>query len=361
MVRIDSFAAAPDRDLLQTLTQLLSRDRTEESTLLACLGEVDARRLYAPLGCSSMFVYCVQRLHLSEDVAYKRITGARLARRFRGALERLADGRLHLTGLVMLRHHLTPGNAEELFTAVAWKSKAEIKLLLAARFPQPDLPTHVRPLPSPPVPEQVARAVPAELPGLDQVTGQTCAPVPEQVVNLGAAPVPEQVPVTTRVMARAAVEPLAPKRYGLQTTIEQDTRDLLQRAQQLLGHGVAPGDVNEVLRRALTLLVQQLEKRKFAAAERPRPVGERGTSDPRHIPAHVKRAVYERDRGRCTFTGDDGHRCDAGATEYDHILPVARGGASSVDNVRLLCRVHNQLEADRVFGARFMESRRAAG
>jgi hypothetical protein len=38
--------------------------------------------------------------------------------------------------------------------------------------------------------------------------------------------------------------------------------------------------------------------------------------------------------------------------------PVARGGEASVDTIRLLCRAHNQYEAERVYGAGFMDQRR---
>ena len=58
----------------------------------------------------------------------------------------LADGRLHLSGLVILSAYLTPANADELLAATAHRSKAQIERLLAERFPQPDLPTLIAPL-----------------------------------------------------------------------------------------------------------------------------------------------------------------------------------------------------------------------
>jgi 5-methylcytosine-specific restriction endonuclease McrA len=96
-----------------------------------------------------------------------------------------------------------------------------------------------------------------------------------------------------------------------------------------------------------------------AATERPR-APQPAREGSRNIPAHVKRAVWVRDGGRCTFRGPDGHRCESRSPEYDHIVPVARGGKSEVSNVRLLCRPHNQLEAERAYGVNFMESKRRA-
>jgi len=69
--------------------------------------------------------------------------------------------------------------------------------------------------------------------------------------------------------------------------------------------------------------------------------------------------VWERDQGRCTFVGDGGHCCSSREfLEYDHVDPVARGGQATVENVHLLCRCHNQFEADRTFGAKFMSDKR---
>jgi 5-methylcytosine-specific restriction endonuclease McrA len=127
----------------------------------------------------------------------------------------------------------------------------------------------------------------------------------------------------------------------------------------LLGHHVASGDIAQVLDRALDALVRELEKRKFAATDRPRPPRQHRETDSRHIPADVKRAVWKRDQGQCTFVSDTGHRCPARERlEYDHIDPVARGGRASVSRMRLRCRAHNQYEAERVFGTEFMNDKR---
>jgi 5-methylcytosine-specific restriction endonuclease McrA len=36
--------------------------------------------------------------------------------------------------------------------------------------------------------------------------------------------------------------------------------------------------------------------------------------------------------------------------QIDHIQPVARGGANTIDNLRVLCAYHNRLEAERLMG-----------
>jgi hypothetical protein len=104
-------------------------------------------------------------------------------------------------------------------------------------------------------------------------------------------------------------------------------------------------------------LVAQLERRKFAKTERPRPC--RPSEHARHVPASVKRTVWERDGGQCTFVSVNGHRCEARTRlEYDHVEPVAQGGRATVRGLRLRCRAHNQLEAERAFGRDFMNAQR---
>ncbi len=46
--------------------------------------------------------------------------------------------------------------------------------------------------------------------------------------------------------------------------------------------------------------------------------------------------------------------------EFDHVTPVASGGESTVANLRLCCRAHNQYRADRAFGVEFMKGKREA-
>jgi HNH endonuclease len=154
--------------------------------------------------------------------------------------------------------------------------------------------------------------------------------------------------------------PLSPGRFELRLTIDDETQDLLQRARALMSHQIPTGEIAPVLKRALTLFVTHHEQRKYAATSKPRPQPQGAVSNPRHIPASVKRAVRERDGDRCAFVGESGQRCSSRARlEFDHIDPVARGGASTVENLRLLCRAHNQYTAEQEFGAEFMEQKRA--
>lgn len=67
--------------------------------------------------------------------------------------------------------------------------------------------------------------------------------------------------------------------------------------------------------------------------------------------AYVRRAVFERDAGQCTFVDHQGRRCSQRHfLEFDHIEAYAIGGTETFSNLRLRCREHNALEAERLFG-----------
>jgi 5-methylcytosine-specific restriction endonuclease McrA len=142
--------------------------------------------------------------------------------------------------------------------------------------------------------------------------------------------------------------------------IDQQDQDHLREAQELLSHQLPSGDVRVIMSNALALYVRHLRKRRCAETDQPRR-RPRETKSARHIPADVNRAVRARDGGRCTFVGDTGHRCGSRLRlQFDHIVPVARGGRATVDNIRLRCHAHNQYEAERVFGEAFMAGKREA-
>jgi hypothetical protein len=92
---------------------------------LRLLAELDARRLYLGEGCSSLFSYCTQVLHLSEHAAYHRIEAARAARQFPVVL--VAEGALTLTNVALLRAHLTADNHQQLLAAARQKTKRVVE------------------------------------------------------------------------------------------------------------------------------------------------------------------------------------------------------------------------------------------
>ncbi len=130
-----SLELVPDDELLHRLAELLRQSRRVEADLVAHIGEVDVRRLYAREASPSMFAYCTEALHLSEAEAYLRIAAARASREHPMLLTMLADGRLHLTAIAKLAPHLTPENRDRLLERAAHRTKRQIEELVAEVAP----------------------------------------------------------------------------------------------------------------------------------------------------------------------------------------------------------------------------------
>ncbi|HVR71634.1 MAG TPA: HNH endonuclease [Vicinamibacteria bacterium] len=334
-----SLARLSDAELVARLKSLAGRERDATAQIVAHLAEMDTRDVHLREGYSSLYTYCRDVLRLSEWEAYNRIEVARAARRFPMILDLLTEGAIHLTGVRLLAPHLTPANHRDVLESARGKSKSEVEEIVARLSPRPDVPTSVRRF-STSRPEPPLAAAPPLFAG--QATAAS-----------GPAPPASVVTATPTTPRPAAVTPLSPERYKLQLTIGGDTLEKLRLAKDMLGHSIPSGDEAAVLDRALTLLLADLARTKFADTTRPRPPRE--TAPGRREPsAHVKRLVWVRDLGRCAFVGPNGHRCNERRfLEFHHLDPYALGGEATVDRIQLRCRRHNDYEGRLWFGKRW--------
>jgi hypothetical protein len=136
----------------------------------------------------------------------------------------------------------------------------------------------------------------------------------------------------------------------LHLTVTLETHEKLRRAQALARHALPDGDLGSVLDRALTLLIDDLERRRFGRVGSPRRGRRKTKNRSRHIPAAVRRAVSQRDEGQCAFVGRAGRCRETAFLEFHHVTPYAAGGLTTADNIELRCRAHNQHEARAFFG-----------
>ncbi|MEZ4222631.1 MAG: hypothetical protein R3B13_16945 [Polyangiaceae bacterium] len=212
---------------------------------------------------------------------------------------------------------------------------------------------------------------------------------------------------------------MAPQRYKVQFTASEEHIQLLREARELLGTAVKGRAIEEVHLRAMRAFVRELKKRKCAMVDRPRSAAKTkaprqqqfegggacrdgsvnprqsgakhgdtgecsdesmrdGSADPRRrgskrgktsegvgageepeasraIPAWVRRAVWERDGGRCSYHDSRGQRCrERSRLEFHHELAFAKRGQHTVENVWLRCKAHNDLAAEEDFGEAHM-------
>jgi len=341
MTHTHQLQSLSDDELLHRLAVILSQSRRVEADLVAHIGEVDERRLFAGQACSSMFVYCTEVLHLSEAEAYLRIAAARAARKYSMLLVMLGDGRLHLSGIALLAPHLTEENCERVLARAAYRSKRQIEELVAELSPRPDVPAVMRKLPAPPG----TAAVQLRPDGVEPRWPPDPDP-PAPAVKL--AP-----PASTRT------EPLSPDRYEVQFTASAELRDKLERLQALM-----QDDLAAVIEAAVTEKLERLEARRYAQTKSPRKNLEETDTSPRsrYLPAAVRRAVRKRDGDQCGFVDQKGRRCtERRRLEFHHHDPFGRGGAHDPDTISLRCRTHNAYLAERDYGKNVMDRYRRRG
>jgi 5-methylcytosine-specific restriction endonuclease McrA len=157
--------------------------------------------------------------------------------------------------------------------------------------------------------------------------------------------------------------PLGNQRYRLHVTLPDKTHQKLQEARALMRHQRPDGDLAAILDRALTLLLKDVKKRRFGSGSRSRRTqndeGTNAAPASRYIPVKIRRRVFRRDEGRCTYVDAHGRRCGAREfLEFHHLDPWARDRHHDADRIVLMCRSHNQRAAEEDYGRVFMEEKR---
>ena len=363
------------RDLSLRLADLLHREHEAMADFLVALAEFDQRRAWMELGHRSLFWFLHRELGLSKGAAYYRKTAAELVGRFPEIIEPLRDGRLCLSSVTELAKVITPENHDEVLPRFFHRSKREAAEVVAEIRPVEAPPlraviTAVHAAPAAEVSAQRADASPCSSVQPDCVPGSDPrATAVVQLENLtransstdarGSSPHLELQPQPKP----AIVEPLTAdlRRYHL--TVSKRFLAKLEAARDALSHAKPGATPEEILEAGLDLLLAKDAKRKGLVG---RPRTTPPPSNTNRVPAHVRRAVFERDGSRCQVPLASGGIC--GSTyriQLGHLTPRARGGPPTEENLRCECAVHNQRQADRDYGeafmARFRRKRARAG
>ena len=325
-----------DRELVRETESLRAKEKRLLHKLLGHFGEVDSRKLYRDEGYSSMYAYLRDALGYSEGGAYRRIAVARLVKRYPEVYSALEAGELTLS------------------TASGLAKCSEDESFLSL---------------------------------LERAKGMTSEEVSQLVAKPKVVKRKETVRVVRAVPPKRAVEPSAESSLLIEGELEESTSKM--EVMEELGYSVnihVDGEFMRLYREVKALAggrsmkdvfgkvlkdyvkrnsPKEKQKRRSASAKatantesrKVRMIKASSSKQTRHIPAPVKDEVFLRDNHQCTFKSDTGNRCCATEhLEVDHIVPFARGGSHDPENLRLLCRAHNQLEAERVFGREAIEA-----
>jgi hypothetical protein len=312
----------PSNDLRSRLGALLSEERKAVVDFLLHLAELERRRLYAELGYATLFDYCTHELGLLKASAYRRVTGARLLKRFPQIEHYLRDGRLCLT---LLKDVLNAENVEQVLEAASRRSKEEVEGLVVKLKPElasMSIPDRARPLGGGKY--RLELTVGAEfMKELTEVRAALSHKHPkgelEAVIREGFALVLKQFRARRGIGAKPSTAKGAP-----------------QKDDNGKGGGAAEG---------LAAEVGQGESEAGRVEQGASVLGseQRESEHRSHIPLPIQRQIWERDQGRCTHLRHDGSRCSSTfQVELDHIALAGFGGSDAPDNLRLRCRAHNQ-------------------
>jgi hypothetical protein len=373
-----------DPALIESTKSAVRKERNATTVVLHHFIEVENRRLYANRH-SSLFAWAREELRYTEGAAQRRIDSSRLLRRHPYLEQQIENGRISLTQLSYARHffrqekkHGSPYSLEqerEVLTALEGKSTRKTLRFLMERSSAPeklDPKSGARPMKNG---KTELRLI------LDEETMNDLTRIKELWSH--AVPDGDWAEIIAR-MANVTLEKIHPMKKAERAVQRKEKRstpaqeatpakphqDLTARKSAAstaastpptsasvnfpTGASASAGGTTLVLPRKLTTdIVEDIAPVK----------GERKICLPhlghtRYIPASVKQAVWLRDGGRCAYADSTGKRCESRhQLEYDHRIPFALGGDNSPSNIRLLCRSHNSLMADRAFGRRLMTNR----
>ena len=353
-------AALSERHLLQRIKELSALEHHLEVVVIDHLRELNRRGLYLTLGYSSLFDYAVRELGYSDASAWRRIKAMRLCAEVDGARERMRDGSLTLNAAAQLQHAFERQERKQAGGgggAQPGRSGATARAAEAHTAEPEAAPRVVAPTAEPPAAPVLDSSARQEL--VEQAAGKSTRQVRELLAEVDPERHDPARPPRRRGSDRRAAG------IADETSAPKDAPD----------PDAAPRPVLPAV--AMTSLAKQAEAaarlpalpataaaspakvqtdsecRRLAAVAPPpaatsAPKVERVLQRPqvrgRGIPAAVKRRVWERDQGCCSYVDrDSGRRCGSRhLLQVDHIFPYALGGGAEPGNLRLLCAAHHR-------------------
>lgn len=324
-----------DNDLLFQTKTLIKKERELLTKILAHLREIDRRKLYCDLGYGSLFEYAVKELNYSEGQAGRRIQAMRLIKEIPQVEKSIAKGELSLSNV---------SQAQSLFKTLAKEEQKPLK-----RNEKMNVLNHLK-----------NKSTRDGQKALFKLHPQACSTVKEK----------------ERAISDEATE--------LKLVINDALKQKLEKVRTLLGVKGAHMSYAELLNEMATLSIDSLEKKKFGkkrvetemgskevkekieskdrekspattAPEERSARASRDSKSNRYLSKNLQHQVWRRDKGACTNCGG------TKLLNIDHIKPVALGGESHLENLRLLCFQCNQRAAIKVFGKSKVRNRSRGG
>jgi len=320
-----------EQDLIEKIKNLRGNERAVVAELIGTLSEIYTRKLYLEAGYPSLYSFCEQALGYSSGAAWRRCAAAKVILKAPVVLDKLRSGELNLCAVAELSKVISEENCTALVPQATGKSKKEVQLLVAEHQP-------------------AARSAKCrEIVRVKQVVGE----------NSDNSP-----------LLDTGVPPVSNKRFTITLELTEEEMEIVNQAQVVL----STRKVKDTLLKSARKITQHQKKLRALREKRVVKANQKSPTSPvrkseaasddhqpqkrsRHLPEDVRHQVVKRDGGRCSYVAADGTRCcETKNLEFDHVRCFALGGESTVQNLRLVCRGHNRLYAEQVFGRATIEN-----
>ena len=312
-------APMTNAELESRLSILVKEERALTEEILSLIREGEKRRLYLERGFQNVYDWLVRGFGYSHAAAYRRISSARLLESVPEAKEKLASGELNLSTLSQMQSaikqeekrtgaEIAQAVKEALVEKIEGKSARETEKLIRTEFP------HAKP----------------QNDSLRDVDG---------------------------------------KKSRLTLILQKEAVEAIQRVKELLSHSHPGALYAEIVQHLALDFVKRKDplqkKNEPSAKKNPAPDKQRVVNppSPKAVPAATRREVLQRAEGKCEYRDPlTGRVCGSRLrVEIEHRQPRALGGTHDPGNLSCLCKSHNLLAAERVFGAELMGAYRSSG
>lgn len=283
-----------DPELLNKTKSLVLDERNLTAQILEYLKEIDTRKIYIPLGYSSLHAFCVEYLGYEDHQAYRRISACRLLKDLPEIQEKIESGSLSLSVIAQ---------AQTFFRQSKVESKSE------------------------------------KLEILGKIEGKSTRQCEKLLIEFNPKHLPQAV----------KIRDLSGDHVELKLVLPRETIDKLNRIKELKSHS------NQSLVDIIDSLASQFLKSKDPLQKTDKPSAQYEAVS-RRIPENARVQVFKRDQGMCQY--QDPLTKKSCHTKYqaqiDHRIPYSISKNHDLKNLRLLCRNHNLLMATKFLGRRVM-------
>jgi hypothetical protein len=317
-----------DQALITQTKELVHTERSTLTKILHYLREIERRKLYCDFGCSSLFDYAVKCLNYSEGQAGRRIQAMRLMKEIPEIEEKIETGVLSLSNIAQAQSYFRDArlNEHKILHGAQDNGRASITQGGSGGLSRD-----------------------RKLEVLKLLENKSSRDGQRELINMGGAV----------AAPKERERPLTDDTSEIRFVMDKDLKQKLEEARALLGNEGAALSFADLVAKITELGIESLKSKNFGQRRSqiknpspapsqvpaprktptpttPAPEENSVSRSPRYIPRAVKHQVWQRDAGTCRGCGS------RRGLQYDHIVPVVRGGVSTPGNLRLLCFACNQ-------------------